>query len=192
MIIQKQYKFYAAHRNEELSDKCRNLHGHRYGLTCYFDVERTGALTTLFADFDNKIGPFLDAEYDHGMLIHIADPLYDSLLAHMHRTGESLKLKTFERPTTVENLAHQLFTEITDLGFQLNRLEVRETDTSVVSYTREDWVNDSRQFANCQLSTTSPIPLAPEEQRSIVNEMDHRMFAHLQKGHAGIENQVDI
>ncbi|MCO6458731.1 MAG: 6-carboxytetrahydropterin synthase, partial [Pirellulaceae bacterium] len=47
MLIRKEYKFYAAHRNEELSDKCRNLHGHRYGVTCFFEVERTGALTTL-------------------------------------------------------------------------------------------------------------------------------------------------
>lgn len=147
MIIQKQYKFYAAHRNEELNDKCRNLHGHRYGLTCFFEVERTGALTTLFADFDAVIEPFLKKEYDHGMMIHVSDPLYQSLLDHTKRTGEELRLKLFARPTTVENLAHQLFTEITEMGFRLNRLEVRETDTSVVSYTREDWVNDNRYFA---------------------------------------------
>lgn len=41
----------------------------------------------------------------------------------------------------------ELFTEITDMGFRLNRIEVRETDTSVVAYTREDWVNDGRYFA---------------------------------------------
>ena len=148
MIIQKQYKFYAAHRNQELRDKCSNLHGHRYGITCFFEVERTGALTTLFADFDAKIEPFLKAEYDHGMLVDVDDPLYETLVGHMERTGETLKLKRFSRPTTVENLAHQLFTEITEMGFRLNRLEVRETDTSVVSYTREDWVNDNRYFAN--------------------------------------------
>lgn len=147
MIIQKEYKFYAAHRNQQLQDKCRNLHGHRYGITCYFEVERTGALTTLFADFDHKIEPFLKVEYDHGMLIHVDDPLYETLRGHSERTGESLKLKRFERPTTVENLAHQLFTEITEMGFRLNRLEVRETDTSVVSYTRDDWVADNRYFA---------------------------------------------
>ncbi len=147
MIIQKEYKFYAAHRNEELRDNCRNLHGHRYGITCHFEVERTGALTTLFADFDQKIEPFLKAEYDHGMLIHVEDPLYDTLIGHTQRTGERLKLKLFERPTTVENLAHQLFSEFTEMGFRLNRLDVRETDTSVVSYTREDWVADNRYFA---------------------------------------------
>lgn len=147
MIIQKEYKFYAAHRNEELQDKCRNLHGHRYGITCFFEVERTGALTTLFADFDSQVEPFLKAEYDHGMMIHVEDPLYETLVSHTQRTGEQLKLKLFERPTTVENLAHQLFSEITEMGFHLNRLEVRETDTSVVSYSREDWVNDNRYFA---------------------------------------------
>ena len=48
MMIQKEYRFYAAHRNEELHDKCRNLHGHRYGMTCFFEVERTGSYSTLF------------------------------------------------------------------------------------------------------------------------------------------------
>jgi 6-pyruvoyltetrahydropterin/6-carboxytetrahydropterin synthase len=157
MIIQKDYKFYAAHRNEELEDKCRNLHGHRYGVTCFFEVERTGALTTLFADFDSKIDPFLRQEYDHGMMIHEKDSLYKTLIDHMQRTGETLKLKRFSRPTTVENLAHELFTEITEMGFRLNRLEVRETDTSVISYTREDWVFDNRYFVNRMTSENSEL-----------------------------------
>ena len=157
MIIQKDYKFYAAHRNEELQDKCRNLHGHRYGISCFFEVERTGALTTLFAEFDAKIEPLLKAQYDHGMMIHVKDPLYETLVGHMQRTGERLKLKLFSRPTTVENLAHQLFTEITNMGFRLQRLEVRETDTSVVSYTRDDWVNDNRYFASLRLAEDETI-----------------------------------
>ena len=158
MIIQKEYKFYAAHRNEELQDKCQNLHGHRYGITCHFEVERTGSLTTLFADFDTRIDPFLKSEYDHGMMIHVEDPLYETLVSHMQRTGEQLSLKLFPRPTTVENLAHQLFTEITEMGFRLSRLEVRETDTSVVRYTRKDWVADNRHFANSRPAgqTTAP------------------------------------
>tara|TARA_Y100000814_G_scaffold279422_1_gene242039 strand:- start:375 stop:851 length:477 start_codon:yes stop_codon:yes gene_type:complete len=157
MIIQKQYKFYAAHRNENLQDKCRNLHGHRYGIACHFEVERTGALSTLFGDFDRKIEPFLKAEYDHGMLIHVKDPLYDTLTQHMQRTGEDLKLKRFSHPTTVENLAHMLFTEITEMGFRLTLLEVRETDTSVISYSREDWVNDSRDFPNSTALATESV-----------------------------------
>jgi 6-pyruvoyltetrahydropterin/6-carboxytetrahydropterin synthase len=156
VIIRKYYKFYAAHRNEQLSDKCRNLHGHRYGVVCYFEVERTGALTTLFGDFDALIEPLLREQYDHGMLIHRDDPLYATLVDHMHRTGESLRLKVFDAPTTVENLAFQLFSEITDLGLRLARIEIRETDSSVVEYTREDWVEDARerQRMKGQLATT--------------------------------------
>ncbi len=150
MIIQKDYKFYAAHRNEELQDKCRNLHGHRYGIRCFFEVQRTGSYTTLFSDFDDKIEPFLKVEYDHGMLINIHDALYETLCDHMERTGETLKLKRFTMPTTVENLAFQLFTEISGMGFRLQRLEVRETDTSVLDYTQQDWLADRRRFARAE------------------------------------------
>jgi 6-pyruvoyltetrahydropterin/6-carboxytetrahydropterin synthase len=58
---------------------------------------------------------------------------------------------------TVENLAHELFTEITELVFRVNRLEVRETDTSVISYTREDWVFDNRYFVNRMTSENSEL-----------------------------------
>ena len=165
MIIQKDYKFYAAHRNEELDDKCRNLHGHRYGVRCFFEVERTGAISTLFGEFDQKIEPFLKAEYDHAMLIHIADPLYETLCGHTERTGESLRMKLFDAPTSVENLAYQLFTEITELGFRLNRLEVRETDTSVVIYTREDWVEDIRHPQRCHANSATPVRLTVSSNR---------------------------
>lgn len=155
MIIRKEYKFYAAHRNEQLADKCRNLHGHRYGLVCHFEVERTGALTTLFGEFDAKIEPHLKQNYDHGMLINKSDPLYETLRGHEERTGETFRFKVFDAPTTVENLAYTLFGEITEMGFRLAKIEVRETDTSVIEYTRDDWVADNRdsQRLNGQTAT---------------------------------------
>lgn len=148
-MIRKEYHFYAAHRNEELTDKCHNLHGHRYGILCWFDVQRSGSISTLFGDFDSVIEPFLKAEYDHSMLIHSGDPLFESLRHHSERTGEQLKFKRMDYPTSVENLAWQLFSEITELGFRLNHLEVRETDTSALIYTREDWISDNRVRAGC-------------------------------------------
>jgi 6-pyruvoyltetrahydropterin/6-carboxytetrahydropterin synthase len=155
MIIQKQYKFYAAHRNEELPDKCSNIHGHRYGLTCFFEVERTGNLTTLFGDFDAQIEPLLKNEYDHGMLIHRHDPLFETLQMHADRTGEVFRMKVLDFPTSVENVSYVLFTQITALGFRLERIELRETDTSVVAYTREDWVADNRRFSDVAQQTQS-------------------------------------
>ncbi len=142
MIIEKNYKFYAAHRNEQLHDKCSNIHGHRYGVKCCFEVERTGSISTLFGDFDAKVEPLLKEQYDHGMLINIHDPLYATLCAHMQQTGEKFRLKLFNGPTSVENLAFLLFNEITALGFKLHSLEIQETDTSIIRYTQADWEAD--------------------------------------------------
>ncbi|MCR9197916.1 MAG: 6-carboxytetrahydropterin synthase [Planctomycetaceae bacterium] len=147
MIIQKEYKFYAAHRNETLSDKCSNIHGHRYGLRVHFHVERDGDISTLFGDFDAKMEPYLKENFDHGMLINRNDPLYQTLLDHTQRTGESFRLKVIDGPTSVENLAWVMFTEITAMGFRVDCIEIQETDTSTIIYTREDWVEDNRQFA---------------------------------------------
>lgn len=144
MLIEKEYKFYAAHRNETLTDKCRNLHGHRYGVKCVFRVTRQGSLTTLFADFDDLIEPLLKRDYDHGMLIHEGDPLLPYLQQYMNETGDALKLKVLDAPSSVENLAYTLFTEIIALGCDLERLEIKETDSSVVVYQRSDWEADQR------------------------------------------------
>jgi len=155
MIIRKEYKFYAAHRNETLQDKCSNIHGHRYGLRIHFEVEREGDISTLFGDFDDKIEPYLKSNFDHGMLINCNDPLYQTLLDHTKRTGEHFRLKVFDGPTSVENLAWIMFSEITEMGFRLDRLEVQETDTSTLIYTREDWVRDNRHFAKSSGETSS-------------------------------------
>lgn len=161
MVIEKSYKFYAAHRNEDLDDKCRNLHGHRYGIRCVFRVQRRGSISTLFGDFDSRIEPFLKREYDHAMLIHVNDPLYDALSEYMRRTGDLLRLKRFDEPTSVENLAHRLFTEISAMGFHLETLEVQETDTSTVVYTREDWMADNRRLQDARRDAfESPRPQA--------------------------------
>ena len=146
MIIRKEYKFYAAHRNEDLHDKCRNIHGHRYGIICSFEVERNGSISTLFSDFDAKIEPYLKSYYDHAMLINVNDPLYLTLCDHMKRTGEDFRFKKFNEPTSVENLSWHLFSEITAMGFILVQLEVKETDSSVFVYSKQDWLNDKLTF----------------------------------------------
>ncbi len=148
MIIEKQYKFYAAHRNETLHDKCSNIHGHRYGLRIHFEVEREGDISTLFGDFDAKIEPYLKENFDHGLLINRNDTLYQTLLDHTERTGEHFRMKVLDGPTSVENLAWVMYTEITEMGFSLDRIEVQETDSSTLIYTRNDWVTDNRYFSN--------------------------------------------
>jgi 6-pyruvoyltetrahydropterin/6-carboxytetrahydropterin synthase len=97
----------------------------------------------------------LKNEYDHGMLIHRHDPLFETLQMHADRTGEVFRMKVLDFPTSVENVSYVLFTQITALGFRLERIELRETDTSVVAYTREDWVADNRRFSDVAQQTQS-------------------------------------
>ena len=95
------------------------------------------------------------------MLINVHDTLFESLQQHMLRTGEHLRLKVMERPTSVENLCHLLFSEITQMGFRLSHIEVQETDTSTVSYCREDWIRDNRPL-------TRPTPMRMPELASSI------------------------
>ena len=53
-----------------------------------FCVERDGALSTLFGDFDDKIEPMIKGCYDHCFIVNREDPLYQTLLEHQEKHGE--------------------------------------------------------------------------------------------------------
>lgn len=146
MLIKKTFHFYAAHRNQSLKGKCSNIHGHRYGVTCYFEVHRNPnnpSVTVLFEDYD-KIEKLLKDKYDHSMLIDIHDELY-STITNTHNAGKTLlplKVVEMNGPTSVENLCYELYGDITDMDFELVQIEVQETDTSTVIYNRKDFEED--------------------------------------------------
>ena len=94
MIIQKQYKFYAAHRNETLDDKCSNLHGHRYGLKCHFEVERDGSISTLFGDFDARIDFVAFLGHNPHRFGPLRGPLFQILRTVSASTKELFVVKT--------------------------------------------------------------------------------------------------
>lgn len=136
MQLTRKYHFYAAHRNQDLNDKCWSPHGHRYGIRVTFDLVKKTSITVLFADIDAKIKPILD-EYDHSWLIDINDPLYTHIMKFPG--SENFRLVKFNEPTSVENLAEKLFFSIknkTDLNIMA--IEVDETDSSTVRFSYDD------------------------------------------------------
>ena len=88
-------------------------------------MERVNSVSTPFAEFDDHVGRLIAEQYDHGMLIYRGDSLYSTLKRHEREFNEEFKMKILDGPTSVENLAHMLFTEITELGFRLVQLEVK-------------------------------------------------------------------
>ena len=144
MEIRKQYKFYAAHRNEELEGKCQNIHGHTYRVALFFEnsIGENGNIGVLFEDFDEVFEPYFKI-YDHSMLINRKDPLCECLEKFKSETGSSLKMVVFNRPTSVENLAHRIMnfcSYIKNKRIKVNKIEIQETDSSTVVYSKEDWI----------------------------------------------------
>jgi 6-pyruvoyltetrahydropterin/6-carboxytetrahydropterin synthase len=128
MTITKHFKFYAAHRNEEIGGKCASIHGHRYGVAVTVAEERNGSITMLFEDIENRVKPLLD-RLDHSLLLHASDPARDTLLA----SGACYRVYEVPFPTSAENMAEHLLSELRATGLNVVELALQETDTSIVT-----------------------------------------------------------
>ena len=126
--ITKLFKFYAAHRNEEIGGKCASWHGHRYGLKVTVCEPRNGSITMLFEDIEKIVDPIV-ANIDHSMIINEKDPDFDEIvdLESVH--------KTYRVPfvTSCENIAEHLFVVLKENGLNVVELSLQETDSSIVT-----------------------------------------------------------
>ena len=128
MTITKHFRFYAAHRNEEIGGKCAALHGHRYGLAVTVEEPRNGSVTMLFEEIERRVQPLL-ARLDHTLLLHSGDPAREALLA----SGACCRVYEVPFPTSAENMAEHLLGELRATGLNVVELALQETDTSIVT-----------------------------------------------------------
>lgn len=132
MIIKRRYRFYAAHRNTALRDKCSRLHGHRYGVEVAIEVappaNGSGA-GMLFAEIDRRLAPVFDC-YDHRTLLCCTDPLAGT------NAIEGAVVLPF--PTSAENLAAHLLRICRDQLDGCIELSLQETDSATVVARLED------------------------------------------------------
>jgi len=135
MIINKKYHFYSGHRNENIEDKCKNLHGHTYYITMDFDFRefnnKTG-ITMLFSDIDSIVDPIIK-KLDHSLLIHEKDPLLKYLMMFTKEEKTSLKLSIFNKPTSAENLAEYIY-HLVEESLPIIKITLQETTSSTVIY----------------------------------------------------------
>lgn len=128
MTITKHLKFYAAHRNEEIGGKCAAIHGHRYGVAITVEEPRSGSVTMLFEEIERRAKPLID-RLDHSLLLHVGDPARDALLA----SGACCRVYEVPFPTSAENMAEHLLSELRATGLNVVELSLQETDTSIVT-----------------------------------------------------------
>lgn len=132
--ITKKYHFYASHRNETLSDKCYSLHGHNYHVKVGLQFEGLmdkKKVTMLFSDIDYHIEPLIK-NLDHASLWNENDPFFKDIEPHLKHYG--MKYVVFENPTSVENMCTYLFNLIEKKGLPIRLIEIKETESSVVTY----------------------------------------------------------
>lgn len=136
MRLTKTFKFYAAHRNQHLDGKCRNIHGHRYSLEVQWMLQSPdeSGVSTLFEAAEEIIQPIVH-RYDHALLLDANDPCAQALL-DSQACG---KVVMMNGATSVENLCLDLYEQMviacvgTPLESRLIEITVRETDSSAIS-----------------------------------------------------------
>lgn len=124
MKLERQYHFYAAHRNPEAGEKCGRIHGHTYKVivTLNFRLKDNG-ITMLFQDVDDNIERIVK-KFDHFFMIWREDPLYGILM----EAGEAIYGVDF--PTSAENVAKHLWECISKTGLPITKLQLKETESS--------------------------------------------------------------
>lgn len=99
-------KFDAGHRVVNHESKCRTLHGHEYHAHIYAesnDLDELGRVVD-FSEIKEKVGAWIDAEWDHTMIIWDKDPNLQFLL----NCDGAKKIFVTQFNPTAENLAEYL------------------------------------------------------------------------------------
>lgn len=137
--IEKKFHFYASHRNEAMTDKCKNLHGHTYKVIVGLvfgdhEIAVDSGITRSFEFIDNICEP-LFKEMDHGVFVNKNDKELKQCIKQFPNVfGKVYELESF---TSVENLGKHIGKRLqeTELKNHLKFISILETETSKVTVT---------------------------------------------------------
>ncbi|MCC6751161.1 MAG: 6-carboxytetrahydropterin synthase [Deltaproteobacteria bacterium] len=138
VAITRRFEIDAGHRLLRHESKCRNVHGHRYVFEVSLSatsVDQVGRVVD-FGVLKQLLGSWLDAEWDHGMLVEEGDPLASWL------ESEGMKHRVLAVPPSAENLARIFFDVATRLVGEWNpegrvkveNVRIYETPNCVADY----------------------------------------------------------
>lgn len=129
-------KFDAGHRVLNHESKCRNFHGHEYKAEIYAEAYSLDSLGRVidFSVIKEKIGSWIDDNWDHAMLINVKDPD----LSTFHSLDGGKKIYECGYNPTAENIAKDLYHWSNDLlrgtGVKVTKIKLWETSNCYVEY----------------------------------------------------------
>jgi len=121
--------FCYGHRIVGHDGACRHLHGHnaRVEVICRGDLDDLGMVVD-FGEIRTVLSEWIDAHWDHRMILAADDPMAESLRA----SGEPVFL--LDGPPTAEKLAAHLYRIARDAGLPVSGVRFWETETSFATY----------------------------------------------------------
>lgn len=128
--------FDAAHFLTNYDGKCENLHGHRWRVIAWIEVDELQAggqekdMVVDFGDFKRALRS-LTEELDH-MFIVEEGSLAPATMAALE--SETFKLFVVPWRTTSENFARHFFDRLAGMGFPVAKVEVDETPNNCAYY----------------------------------------------------------
>lgn len=128
--------FDAAHFLSDYDGKCENLHGHRWRVIAWIEVDELQTsgqekdMVVDFGDFKRALRS-LAAQFDHMFIVEEGSLAPETIAA---LESETFKLLVVPWRTTRENFARHFFDELVEMGFPVTRVEVDETPNNCAYY----------------------------------------------------------
>lgn len=122
--------FCYGHRLLHYEGKCRHLHGHNARVELELSssaLDRRGMVVD-FGEVKQKLQTWIDAAWDHKLLLHCEDPL----IPHLKALQEPFVV--LEANPTAETLARLIFEQARTLGLPIAHVRLWETETSFATY----------------------------------------------------------
>ena len=131
-------EFDAAHFLTDYHGKCENLHGHRWPVVAYLEVDelqREGTCKDMVVDFGDFKGALraLTEQLDHHFVVEEGS-LSPDTLACLEREGFTLFTVPFR--VTAENLARWFFDCLAERDLPVSQVDVYETPANCAIYRR--------------------------------------------------------
>ena len=145
LSITRRLTFCAGHRLLGHEGHCAQLHGHNYVVEVTVSAEQLNAIgmVTDFKVIKQRLGTWLDENWDHGFLLHEADTAAREWLeAFEIRPGERQKVYVLPINPTAEGMALYLLESVSptlfgDLpGVEVTRIRVWETESCFAEATK--------------------------------------------------------
>ena len=118
--------FDAAHFLSDYDGKCENLHGHRWRVIAWIEVDELQTsgqekdMVVDFGDFKRALRSLV-AQFDHMFIVEEGSLAPETIAA---LESETFKLLVVPWRTTSENFARHFFDELVEMGFPVTRVEV--------------------------------------------------------------------